>query len=127
MLRITLMLVSVLAEAAPPPSNRIAMVDVFHGGEGGYACFRLPSIIELPTGDGSSFAAYADARNKSCSDHAPTDVVFKISRDSGQTWGNLSVLCTDGCTDHDKFYNRSTAQNTPIPVRTHAGIGVSWK
>lgn len=52
----------------PPPT--IEMVDVFHAGEGGYSCFRLPSIIQLPTADNNSFLATADARNKSCSDYA---------------------------------------------------------
>ena len=96
-------------------------VDVFSRGEGGYSCFRIPSLLKLPTADGSSFALYAEARNKSCSDFAPTDVVYKITRDRGSSWTNLSVLCTDGCSDHDRAYANSTHNPTPVAVAPASG------
>ena len=90
--------------------------NVYRAGEGGYACFRLPALLRLPSADGKSLALYAEARNKSCSDYAPTDLVYKISRDLGATWSNLSVLCTDGCSDHDRAYHNSTSQPSPVAV-----------
>lgn len=95
-------------------------IDVFRGGEGGYACFRLPAALRLPSPDGKSLAVYAEGRLKSCSDYAPIDLVYKVSRDNGLTWSNVSILCTDGCTTHngthDAAYANSTNQPTPIAV-----------
>lgn len=106
------------ASAASVPS--FPAVDAFHGGEGGYACFRLPALLRLPSSDNRSLALYAEGRLKSCSDYAPIDLVFKISRDNGLTWGNLSILCTDGCTTHngthDAAYVNSTNQPSPVAV-----------
>lgn len=90
------------------------MIDVFHAGEAGYACFRLPALLRLPSSDGQSLALYAEGRLKSCSDYAPIDLVQKISRDNGKTWSNLSVVCTDGCTRHDAAYHNSTNQPAPV-------------
>ena len=59
-------------------------------GEGGYACFRIPAVVALPAAAG--YAVFAEARNKSCSDYAPTDIVVKTSAD-GLSWGNMTVLC----------------------------------
>lgn len=101
--------------------NAIELQNVFSGGEGGYYCFRLPALLNLPTSDGTSLALYAEARNKSCSDYAPSDLVYKVSRDNGVTWSNLSILCTDGCTDHDRAYHNSTNQPSPIVVRPSDG------
>lgn len=109
------------AEAATrPPSKPFPGVDAFHAGEGGYACFRLPALLRLPTVDNQSLALYAEGRLKSCSDYAPIDLVYKISRDNGRTWSNVSILCTDGCTTHngthDAAYVNSTNQPTPVAV-----------
>ena len=93
----------------------VTLVDVFNAGESGYACFRLPALLNLP-GDAHAFALYAEARNKSCADGAPTDVVYKVSRDSGATWGPLGLACTDGCSRHDAAYVNSTSQPSPVAV-----------
>ena len=109
------------SSAARPPAAPFPGVDAFHAGEGGYACFRLPALLRLPSPDGRSLALYAEGRLKSCSDHAPIDLVYKISRDNGLTWSaNVSILCTDGCTTHngthDAAYANSTNQPSPVAV-----------
>ena len=121
-----LLLAALLLLAAPPASSAAGLIDAFSAGEGGYACFRLPALLRLPTPDGQSLALYAEGRLKSCSDYAPIDLVYKISRDNGLTWStNVSVLCTDGCTTHtdangtihhDAAYVNSTNQPSPVAV-----------
>lgn len=63
--------------------------DVFQAGEGGYSCFRIPSLLRLPNGN---MALYAEGRNMSCSDHGWVNIVYKISEDDGETWGPLRLV-----------------------------------
>jgi len=116
------MLLGLLTLAYTPPAP---FIDAFSAGEGGYACFRLPALLPLPSADGRSFALYAEGRLKSCSDFAPIDLVYKVSRDGGQTWSELAILCTDGCTTHtdangtvhhDAAYDNRTNQPSPVAV-----------
>lgn len=107
------------AAAAPFPG-----IDAFSSGEEGYSCFRLPALLRLPSADGLSLGLYAEGRLKSCSDYAPMDLVYKVSRDNGASWSNLSILCTDGCTTHwingtrvhDAAYANTTNQPSPVAV-----------
>lgn len=62
--------------------------DVFVGGIGGYACYRIPAIVQLGNG---TLIAFAEGRRFSCDDHGWNDIVQKSSWDNGQTWGPLSV------------------------------------
>ena len=80
-------------------------VDAFRAGEGGYACFRLPALLRLPSPDNRSLALYAEGRLKSCSDYAPIDLVYKISPDNGATLSNLSILCTDVTRSRSRRYS----------------------
>eukprot|EP01084_Bolivina_argentea_P150314 262516_1 len=89
-------------------------VDVFHGGSGGYACYRIPSIMITSNG---TLIAFAEGRKYSCGDHGYVDLVYKRSFDSGETWSSLSVL-----------YSNSTSQTVyhtignPSPVQdTNSG------
>ena len=64
-------------------------VAAFTSGKEGYACYRIPSIIRLPSGN---LMIFAEGRKFSCADHDWNDVVYKISQDDGATWGPLQVL-----------------------------------
>ena len=64
-------------------------VDVFLRGEGGYECIKIPSLTSLASG---VLLATGEGRWGSCSDYAPTDLVFKRSLDNGTTWSPLAVL-----------------------------------
>ncbi len=75
---------------------------LFNNGEGGYATFRIPSIIALDktalglhTGiefDNDVLLATAEGRVNSSHDKGDIDIVGKISLDGGQHWSNLHTL-----------------------------------
>lgn len=81
-------------EGAAPP---VKFSPVFVNGEGGYAGFRIPSIVTAENGD---LVAFAEGRLESISDSTRTiRIVCKRSMDNGQTWGPLQVVgrnCVDG-------------------------------
>ena len=65
---------------------------VFKSGEAGYACFRIPSIVQANDG---SLLAFAEARQNTCRDNFDVDIVMKKSTDNGQTWAPLQVIWAD--------------------------------
>lgn len=69
-------------------------VNVFTIGEAGYYCHKIPYL--LVTRPRGIIIAWAEARRGSCSDFAPTDLVFKRSFDNGTTWTALRVMHSDG-------------------------------
>jgi|EP01046_Picozoa_sp_COSAG06_P041235 hypothetical protein len=107
-------------QPAPPPPRPTGMRrNVFLPGEGGYSCFRIPAVLQLPTG---GYAVFAEARNKSCSDWAPTDTVVKTSLD-GLSWSNMTVLCPFVgeagqrlCSNHDFDYKMSAHNPSPVII-----------
>ena len=72
---------------------RLKTVPVFEKGEGGYACFRIPALVQATNGD---LLAFAEARKNGCSDTGDIDLVLKRSTDQGATWSPLSVVWDDG-------------------------------
>jgi sialidase-1 len=78
------------AIAEPSPYHE---VDVFTIGEAGYFCIKIPYIFTTFNG---TMLALGEGRKTSCSDFAPTDLVFKVSEDAGASWGPLRVLHTNG-------------------------------
>lgn len=94
-----------------------SVLDVFTSGEGGYSCFRIPALLRTPSG---GYALFAEGRNKSCSDYAPTDIVLKTSA-NGRVWSNMTVLCPligtrRMCSDHDADYGSSAHNPSPLIV-----------
>ena len=65
---------------------------VFKSGEAGYACFRIPSIIQANDG---SLLAFAEARQNTCRDNYDVDIVMKKSTDNGETWGSVQLIWAD--------------------------------
>ncbi|MEU6534715.1 exo-alpha-sialidase [Streptomyces sp. NPDC047000] len=61
----------------------------------GYACFRIPAIVQT---DDGTLLAFAEGRVLNCGDAADIDIVLKRSTDGGRTWGPLSVV-TEGAGD----------------------------
>ncbi|MBM3848147.1 MAG: exo-alpha-sialidase [Verrucomicrobia bacterium] len=86
-----------LALGGHPP-----LVDVFTGGQEGYAIYRIPAL--LSTG-GNTLLAFAEGR-LTRHDHAENDIVAKRSADDGRTWGPLQVIHQAG----------SNALNNPTAV-----------
>lgn len=68
----------------PSTTATISIVQVFENGEDGIACFRIPAIVRLITGE---LLAVAEARIANCHDHdGPIRLVAKIGDPTGETW-----------------------------------------
>ncbi|MFC9910130.1 exo-alpha-sialidase [Streptomyces sp. NPDC059862] len=61
----------------------------------GYACFRIPAIVQTTEG---TLLAFAEGRVLNCGDATDIDIVMKRSTDGGRTWGPLQVV-NDGAGD----------------------------
>lgn len=66
---------------------------LFEPGESNYNCFRIPAVVSTNNG---TVLAFAEAREKSCSDTGNIDLVLKKSYDNGKTWSQLIVIWDDG-------------------------------
>lgn len=67
--------------------------DIFQQGQDGYACFRIPAIVQSKAG---TLLAFAEARKNSCSDTGNIDLVVKRSEDGGKTWSKAITVWDDG-------------------------------
>lgn len=65
---------------------------LFVSGEEGYACFRIPAIVNT----GQAILAFAEGRKNGCSDTGDIDLVLKRSTDGGYTWSALEVVWDAG-------------------------------
>lgn len=66
---------------------------MFRKNSDGYACFRIPAIIQAKSG---TLLAFAEGRKNSCSDSGNIDLVLKRSTDDGKTWSRPIVVWSDG-------------------------------
>jgi len=88
---------------APNPNSALTISnDVFVGGEGGYAIYRIPAMLVIPAGsvlaDKTALAkdrivVMAEARRDGALDTGVIDLVQKFSDDAGQTWSAQQVIC----------------------------------
>jgi len=78
-------------------------IDIFRQNEGGYATFRIPSILVINKGetlangkvlDNDIVIVLAEARRNGSLDDGDIDLVQKISMDGGNTWSELMVVLT---------------------------------
>jgi len=67
--------------------------DLFIGGTGGYYCYRLPNLVQLPTP--GHLLAVAQGHKYDCYDGGWTDVVAKSSTDNGRTWSMQRLIHTE--------------------------------
>ncbi|MFG2381380.1 exo-alpha-sialidase [Streptomyces avermitilis] len=63
----------------------------------GYACFRIPAVVQTTDG---TLLAFAEGRVLNCGDAADIDIVLKRSTDGGRTWGPLQVVNEGGGDTH---------------------------
>lgn len=68
--------------------SRAQEVNVFVAGEDGYKSYRIPAIVKDKTGQ---LIAFAEGRVDHAGDFGNVDIVYKVSRDNGKTWGPLHV------------------------------------
>ncbi|WP_349318608.1 sialidase family protein [Chitinophaga sp. MM2321] len=66
--------------------------NIYKSGEGGYICFRIPSIVTTTKG---TLLAFAEARMHDCSDAGDIDLVVKRSFDGGKTWTGIEMVWND--------------------------------
>ena len=78
-------------------------VTVFKSGDDGYASYRIPAIVKGKSGD---LIAFSEGRVHHAGDFGDVDIVYKISKDGGKTWGSLQVAV-----DYDKLQ-----AGNPAPV-----------
>jgi sialidase-1 len=65
---------------------------LWQGGEGGYLVYRIPALIEAPSG---ALLAFVEGR-QSLFDHGNIDIVLRRSVDGGKTWGPPQVVVDQG-------------------------------
>ena len=68
-------------------------VPVYISGTEGYKSFRIPAMIQSPTGE---LLAFAEGRVNNSGDFGNVDIVLKRSKDLGKTWSNLTVVADNG-------------------------------
>ena len=106
MLLATLLVAAALSE---PP------VDVFAGGAGGYAVYRIPSVTRLESGAAKGrLLAFAEARS-SLHDVTDNDLVMRTSSDGGATWSEQRVVA--------ELPGRSLNNPTVVELSTGARAG----
>lgn len=62
---------------------------LFHSGQAGYYCFRIPALVVTNKG---TVLAFAEARRTNCADWDEIDLVVKRTEDGGKSWSDLRVL-----------------------------------
>ncbi|MBD1430133.1 sialidase family protein [Sphingobacterium litopenaei] len=78
-------------------------VTVFKSGDDGYASYRIPAIVKGKSGD---LIAFSEGRVDHAGDFGNVDIVYKVSKDGGKTWGKLQIAV-----DYDKLQ-----AGNPAPV-----------
>ena len=87
-MKFLLLLFSLLLLNCTTP-NQIFENSVFLNGEGGYACYRIPAIIQTPQG---TLMAFAEGRKTGYSDFGDVDLLIKTSEDNGLHWSKAQVV-----------------------------------
>ena len=70
-------------------SNVIFETQLFKNGEGNYACYRIPAIIQSPQG---TLFAFAEGRKRNCNDFGNVDILVRKSNDGGLHWTSMEVV-----------------------------------
>lgn len=70
-------------------SNAQEEIPVFVSGQEGHASYRIPAIVSMPDG---RLLAFAEGRVHHAGDFGDVNIVLKISKDGGKTWGKLKTI-----------------------------------
>ena len=76
---------------------------LFENGQEGYACYRIPAILQLKNG---KILSFAEGRVDGCNDFGNVDIVMKSSDDGGFNWSEQQILIN----------NRLSQVGNPAPV-----------
>ncbi|MEK9830646.1 MAG: sialidase family protein, partial [Schleiferiaceae bacterium] len=66
---------------------------LFAAGDLGYACFRIPAIVQWESGE---LYAFAEGRRENCADFGDVDILMRTSVDGGTTWSAPRVIVDNG-------------------------------
>jgi sialidase-1 len=66
--------------------------ELFVGGQGGYACYRLPNLVELPSGH---LLAVVQGHKYDCSDSGRMDILSRTSTDNGVSWSAPRLVLSE--------------------------------
>jgi len=69
------------------------VVDLYVGGQDGYAFYRIPAMVVTPKG---TILAFCEARKNNCHDDGDIDLVVKRSSDLGRTWSPMQLVFEEG-------------------------------
>ena len=85
-------------------ASSVTITPVFTPGEGGYASFRIPGVVQA----GDAHLAFAEGRKYACTDFGGQhDIVSKRSEDGGISWGPLQVIA-----DPEKLFGCQNGSKT---------------
>jgi len=70
----------------------ITKQEIYVGGEGGYAIYRIPALVVTTKG---TILAFAEARKNGPADHGEIDIVVRRSLDNGTTWEPKQLVYTE--------------------------------
>jgi sialidase-1 len=137
---------AVNAQNTPLPSLNY----IYKPGDGNYACFRIPAMLNTSKGN---LLAFAEARRNGCGDSGDIDLVLRRSADGGKTWSDMQVVWSDSTntcgnpvplqdvvdgkiwlicswnagTDHEKeIRNQSSKQGRRVFALSSADEGKTW-
>lgn len=79
--------------AKAPAQDDKARLALFVAGQGGYASYRIPSLLTTPHG---TLLAFCEGRKNSGADAGDIDLLLKRSTDGGRTWSPSQVIWNDG-------------------------------
>lgn len=99
---------------------------VFENKKEGYANYRIPSLLALPTG---RLLAITEARGIGRTDCAENDIVLKYSDDEGRSWSKLLIVAESGKSSlnnptavYVEELNRVIVVFQEYPPKTHEGL-----
>ncbi|QIF01537.1 sialidase family protein [Roseimicrobium sp. ORNL1] len=109
-------LLSLQVFAAEPAIEKL---DLFAGGEGGSALYRIPGIVVTTKG---TVLAYSEARRKAGSDWGEIEVHLRRSTDGGKTWSAPQHIAHSGERiegnphKHDEEGAKEQTVNNPVAI-----------
>jgi sialidase-1 len=131
---LSILFISLIFLVRASASEDIKSSDVFVGGEGGYAIYRIPALALTAKG---TILAFAEARKNGPSDRGDIDLVVRRSFDNGATWEEKHIVHEDGTRtvgnpapvvdrDTGEIFLLFNKDNNRVMVTRSADDGATW-
>lgn len=133
-LALTLVVIAAILTPTRPAPAAVSSSVVFQQNTNGYACFRIPAVVQTSKG---TLLAFAEGRKNDCGDTGNIDIVLRRSTDGGASWKDLQVVAAgNGSTRHnpvpvvdtsnDRVVLLSSRNYSTAWVQQITGDGTSW-